>query len=725
MNCNPCFIGVFYKNIASVVDLYFDWSDVFQEGETILESTWFFDADSGISIIDTDEPVDLTLHYGVVRIAGGTSGKNGKVTNEIRLSDGQVLRRTMMVVLFEHTGMVEYEFIAGRGTISATVGLTTGGTISDSYSGQIDITVSATASGGVVSVAGASDLSVVGLSTGGHVVPQGSGVVDLSTGLLTGGTVLQPGSASTGVSVQLTTGGMSYNPNASGSIDDIAVTTDSGGHVVSLGTVSEDLAVTATTVGSIVDPTPPPTPTSWMGSGYDANLRTIIDDTGYVTDTVTDNVGFQTSLTRMKQGTIDRIWLTPGYEYTWPSTAALAPFDRGALSGFDPRERPAIIETLPSALPTRAWVSNEIKWDLSYSRRGRLDGIAFRNLEIGTFTVQYGADGAHNILIEDCLIRRQATTGMNGVIGVQPVTWDGAGPDSTPTQAVNNFCLRFSFLGPTWKPSSGHSGVSTVYLDGRYEAKFEYNTFHRGGWSELHTRQTLEEDGGPTQFKHAMYFNKSPYAASYTGKNIVRYNVISEPSSHAIHMRSGGDFCYNLILKAPITQVGYQYTTNYGQWLSTGNVKGNVWVDSDNISEFPEINQPRGIGFTFENTTDFVIEENIWVYNQTVTPNNDVIRVRDANGPGLDKTSVIRNNKSYSWGTPLTEDPPSGGAILAKVDIYGNHLEDGSVTYANPSALLAYTPAAVIGQIKADDYKFTPAWIAGVLASADAAMTIT
>jgi len=263
----------------------------------------------------------------------------------------------------------------------------------------------------------------------------------------------------------------------------------------------------------------------------------------------------------------------------------------------------------------------------------------FSNLLIAGIEFKRGLQrliGGNNWLIEDCLSLDGRNTGM----AIQ-----GLGPEP-----LNRVAIRRSVIAGRYR-EEGTGHVQGMFITGVNDLLIEENVLDKNGHNQ--------DGSGATIFNHNAYLTTSNKGV------IFRSNISARAASHGVHQRSGGIMENNLFLQNPLVQFGYSHSgsQNYGPF--GGVVRGNVILDSRDIS-----NSVRGFGLRLEALKNASIHDNIIAHQRTGNGNIMGISYGHFSDYLQHAENVsIFNNKIYRWakngsGRALRINAPDNGELL-------------------------------------------------------------
>ncbi|MEM9883006.1 MAG: right-handed parallel beta-helix repeat-containing protein [Planctomycetota bacterium] len=187
-----------------------------------------------------------------------------------------------------------------------------------------------------------------------------------------------------------------------------------------------------------------------------------------------------------------------------------------------------------------------------------------------------------------------------------------------------------------WNPEIAHhsSGLYASYIDG---LTITENLFDRNGWHP-------DVDGAKaTKFNHNLYIQDS-----CTGNTVVRGNVLSRASAHALQLRAGGVIDDNLFLDNPLA---------FFAGISPSRVTRNVVLGGRDINDDP--GEDRGFGFDIQPMPDALIEGNIVTQKRAGSAGHaHAIKIDGSDGvhrkmlerhPGSRWAVTFRDNRVYDW----------------------------------------------------------------------------
>lgn len=706
------------KDVVAIIDIEIDWSDFVEATDHVLSSQWTISAsDELLEIVETEYIEDIRANkVARIRIAGGRPGTVYELCSTVATEDGLKDRRCVTVTVHTHDNLQPINLIAGRGINSAGHAATTGGSLQDRYAGTNVGGHAALTSGTVIQPASGAAVGVHAAVTGGSVtdivIPASALNLSFHTGITEG--FLQDNASGSNVGQHRAITGGSVDTvivPASGTATGIHSATSGG--TLSWPVLSADGTNTAshaaTTAGTIV--TPPPDPSAaWMGIGLDPVTKRTLFDAGNVVTLVSTQLEFEAALADLKAQTIDEIQLIPlagNANYVWPDWRVLTPLVRP-----NPRTHPAVIRTSPAhytASGVRARLT-DVAFSNSPAYRGRLEGLAFVDLKMDddlgdpNYTGQVVSGsfdaGGNDVLWENCEVR---------------VVWQSGQtyPGVDITKPFTNVCFRFNIMRNHHRTYQTHVHG---YFGANVETKWEYNFIDHNGWGPSMTRSTPRSAGGPDIFKHNLYLDKAGDATICT--SIFRYNYVANASSHGVHFRNGGVMEHNIFSVCPISfQFGYSGDGKAVRGYRGGTCRENIVIDADDVNTAGFL---RGQGMYMDQVQDLVVDGNIFAFNSTTSINRCVFKFYNSDGGQLwhPLNVTVKNNKSIGFGTPISTTP---GLSLAGVTMLNNYLEDGSVTFNDPTRVLNYHYDAVKATL---DDGMTAAWIEAAVADCLDAFTV-
>lgn len=214
-----------------------------------------------------------------------------------------------------------------------------------------------------------------------------------------------------------------------------------------------------------------------------------------------------------------------------------------------------------------------------------------------------------NVWIEDCKI-----VGFDNGISAQ-----------TNQGVIANLTIRENVIAECYSGTNVHS--QGIYLDEVDNVLIDGNIIDHAGWSETYP------SAPPDIFKHAIYVQGDARGV------VVSRNIITNPSSHGVQLRSGGDCLNNVFIKCPIAIL----------MAGNGVVEGNVILDGRDITAA----LPRKQGIHIQNVTDGVSVIGNIIANSTPGTRSKAISITqliEAGKPLGVRNALIADNVISEWG---------------------------------------------------------------------------
>jgi hypothetical protein len=258
--------------------------------------------------------------------------------------------------------------------------------------------------------------------------------------------------------------------------------------------------------------------------------------------------------------------------------------------------------------------------------------------------------------------------------------------------ALHGIKIRRNVIANCYAGDGSHA--QGIYCDEVVDLLIEENVIDHGGWVE-----NVPGSNPPDIFKHAIYIQGDAQGVT------VRGNILSNPSSHGLQMRSGGVANDNLFLRNAVALL----------MAGDGEARGNVILDGKDI----DAGLPRRQALHIQNVDDGVLVSHNIIANSTPVSSSKAISIvpLDEGGGSLHGTSnaTIEHNVVFNWGGEALDvrDFASPPVEYQNITIRNNQFQN----FVDPQELVQHQSTNTPAETTMSNNRYyssqtpTPAWM--------------